>query len=132
MLLSCNFICFVKSIESNGWQLKRMKVLVSNYIFKYSTSQDRNQVEDFGLASTKREYKRELINCSWFLELYSAPSWDALLEELCAFSILTLYILVWGNPLISKGILQQYFFMTESSVVISKKKMKRKKISAFY
>lgn len=51
-----------------------MKVLVSNYIFKYSTSQDRNQVEEFGLASTKREYKRELINSSWFLELYSAPS----------------------------------------------------------
>lgn len=58
-----------------------MKVLVSNYIFKYSTSQDRNQVEEFGLASTKREYKRELINSSWFLELYSAPSWYALLEE---------------------------------------------------
>lgn len=57
-----------------------MKVLVSNYIFKY-TSQDRNQVEEFGLASSKREYKRELINSSWFLELYSAPSWYALLEE---------------------------------------------------
>ena len=30
-----------------------MEVLVNDYIFKYSTSQDRNQVEEFGLASIK-------------------------------------------------------------------------------